>query len=41
MPVEVQLPIAATPPPPPPYNQEQKLLRQPHECPPHPQFNVV
>jgi hypothetical protein len=23
------------------YNQEQKLLRQPHKCPPHPQFNVV
>ena len=22
-------------------NQEQKLLRQPHKCPPHPQFNVV
>ena len=24
-----------------PYNQEQKLLRQPHKCPPQPQFNVV
>jgi hypothetical protein len=23
------------------YNQKQKLLRQPHKCPPHPQFNVV
>jgi hypothetical protein len=23
------------------YNQEQKLLRQQHKCPPHPQFNVV
>jgi hypothetical protein len=23
------------------YNQEQKLLRQPHKCPPHPQINVV
>jgi hypothetical protein len=23
------------------YNQERKLLRQPHKCPPHPQFNVV
>ena len=23
------------------YNQEQKLSRQPHKCPPHPQFNVV
>jgi hypothetical protein len=25
----------------PPYNQEQKLLRQPHKHAPHPQFNVV